>query len=61
MQKDVIEVVREEQWLEAVFGAQSRLESAAWVAKVSKDANWIFNSDQMRRKIFAEAGVTMRH
>ena len=61
LKKDVVEVIREEQWLEEVYGAQSRLESSAWVAKVSREANWIFNPDQMRKKIFTEAGVTMRH
>ena len=32
--KDVFETVREEIWLEDVFGAQSRMESGAWVEKV---------------------------
>ena len=42
--KDVFETIREEVWLEEVFGAQSRLENDAWVDKVSKSANWIFDS-----------------
>ena len=59
--KDVFEVIREEVWLEEVFGAQSRLENDVWVDKVSKAANWIFDAETMRRKIFNEAKVTMRH
>lgn len=59
--KDVFETVREEDWLEEVFGAQSRLESDVWVDKVKGQANWIFDADATRRKIFAESKVTMRH
>ena len=59
--KDVFETIREEVWLEEVFGAQSRLENDAWVDKVAKSANWIFDSAATRRKIFAEAKVTIRH
>ena len=59
--KDVFETVREEVWLEEVFGAQSRLENDAWVDKVSKLANWIFDSAATRRKLFHEAKVTIRH
>ena len=59
--KDVFEVIREEVWLEEVFGAQSRLENDIWVDKVSKVANWIFDAATIRKKIFNEAKVTMRH
>ena len=59
--EDIIEILREDQWLEEVFGAQSRLQNDEWVAKVSKEANWIFDADKLRKKIFAAAEVTMRH
>ena len=52
--KDIFETIREEVWLEEVFGAQSRLESDAWVDKVKGTANWIFDATATRRKIFAE-------
>lgn len=59
--KDVFENIREEVWLEEVFGAQSRMESDAWVEKVKGEAVWIFDSAAVRKKIFAEAKVTVRH
>ena len=34
--KDVCEVIREEQWLEEVFGANSRMASDAWAQTVSR-------------------------
>ena len=59
--KDIFETIREEVWLEEVFGAQSRLESDAWVDKVKGTANWIFDATATRRKIFSEAKVTIKH
>ena len=61
LDKDVVEVIREEHWLEDVFGAQSRLQSEAWAQKVSTTANWIFNTKDIRKKLFAEAKVTPKH
>ena len=58
---DVIEYVREEQFLEEVFGASSRLMSEQWCQKVSTDAKWVFNSNEMRKKLFANAEITIRH
>ena len=59
--EDIFETIREEVWLEEVFGAQSRLESDAWVDKVKGTANWIFDATATRRKIFAEAKITIKH
>ena len=50
---DNIESIREEQFLEEVFGAASRLMSDAWCQKVATAAKWIFNADEMRKKLFA--------
>ena len=58
---DGLEAIREEQFLEEVFGAASRLMSDAWAQKVATSANWIFNANEMRKKIFAQAGITIRH
>ena len=59
--KDTCEIIREEQWLEEVFGANSRLESGVWVQSVSKKANWIFDANEMRKRLFETAGITIRH
>ena len=55
------EVVREEIWLEDVFGANSRLTSDVWADNVSKKANWIFDPKETRKKLFSEAKVTIKH
>ena len=59
--KDVIEPLREDKWLEDVFDVQSRLPADNWVQKVSTVGNWIFNSVDTRKKLFAEAELTKKH
>ena len=59
--EDTREYVREEQFLEEVFGAASRLLSEAWCQKVATSAKWIFNANDMRKKLFAQAEITIRH
>ena len=58
---DLLESLREDGFLETVFGTQSRLSSDQWVQKVMKEANYIFNASEMRKKIFNDANVTMKH
>lgn len=58
---DCLEIVREDQWLESVYGAQSRLENSAWLERVQKDGKWIFDPKELRAKLFAQAGYTARH
>ena len=59
--KDNIEVIREDQWLEQIYGAKSRLENDQWVEAIKLKAHWIFNAEQLRAKLFEQAGVTARH
>ena len=59
--KEAIEPLREDKWLEEVFGVVSRLKSDLWAEKVSTTANWIFNCSETRKKLFHEAEVTPRH
>ena len=54
---DTVEELREAKWLEEVYGATSRLENDQWLAKVSKTANWIFNPQACRAKLFEQANV----
>ena len=58
---DVCEILREDHWLEQVYGANSRLQSDDWVQKVSTTANWIFNPSHMRHRLFELAQVAKRH
>jgi len=57
----VVEVIREDMWLEEVYGSQSRLDNAVWVERVTKKAKWIYEPSEMRKKLFAEAGIQIRH
>ena len=57
-----LEILREEDWLEAVFGVQSRLDNDTWLSKVvMKEANWVYDPKQLRAKLFKQAGITSRH
>ena len=58
---DTIEELREAKWLEDVYGATSRLENDQWLAKVSKTANWIFNPQACRDKLFEQSEVEKKH
>ena len=58
--KQNIEELREDDWLEAVYGAQSRLTNDQWLEKVTDKkgkASWIFNPKELRNKLFAQAGI----
>jgi len=57
LKKDTVEELREEQWLDSIYGTQSRLDNDLWVAKVKKEAKWIFSAKEMRTRIFALAEV----
>jgi hypothetical protein len=59
--EDNLESIREDQWLEDVFGTASRMQSDEWVQKTATVGNWIFNSNQMRKRIFTEADVPVEH
>ena len=57
-----IEELREDIWLEEVYGAQSRLANDAWLTKVSdKKASWIFEPKALRTKLFEMAKISPRH
>ena len=59
--EDNLESIREDQWLEVVFGTASRMQSDAWVQKAATEGKWIFDSKEMRKRIFAEADVSIQH
>lgn len=48
-----LEIVREDQWLEGVYGVQARLENSAWVERVVKEGKWIYSATELRAKLFA--------
>ena len=58
---DPLEILREDDFLDAVYGAKSRVHRDQWVEAVTNEANWIVNSDKLREKVMAAASVGKRH
>ena len=48
-----------EDWLEDVFGINSGVVNEAWVEKVGAKGKWIFDSAQIRGRIFHEANIVV--
>jgi len=44
--------IREEQYLKEVFGDQQKLENEVWMKKMTKEGKWVFDSVQLRKRIF---------
>ena len=53
--------MREDQYLEDVYGASSRLKSSEWLAKMGKEAKWVFDSKELRKRLFEAASVEVKH
>ena len=51
------EDVREDMFLEEVYGKKSQMENEPWLKAVSGKSNWIFNSKEMRDHVLEAAGV----
>lgn len=47
-----------ESWLDDVYDRESKLDNERFISEVqSKKGNWIFDSEQIRQKVFEEAGI----
>lgn len=51
------ETVREDKFLDEVYGNQSKLDNEPWLKGVVTKSNWIFDSKQLRQRVFDAAGV----
>ena len=56
-----IEVIREDQFLEDVFGPESRLDNEAFINKLTENAAWIFEAVELRRRLFEAASIEAKH
>ena len=54
-------MVREDQFLEDMYGASSRLASEDWLKKICKEAKWVFDSKELRKRLFEAAEIEQRH
>jgi hypothetical protein len=59
--EDEVETFRDDIFLEDVFGVLSRKENEEWLESICKNANYIFNSKELRKKMFEAAGINERH
>ena len=59
--KDQIENVQEDQYLEDIFGMAAYLDTEDWMKAMCKKGSWIFNSVEMRKRLFAAAELESRH
>ena len=58
--REAHEDVREEAFLEDVFGHQSRISNQDFLNAVVKKATYMFSAQQLRKKVFEHAKVTMK-
>ena len=60
--EDACEELIEDNFLESVFGAKSRLENDQWLKAVAeKHSRWVFTVDEMRNKILEVSKVEKKH
>ena len=51
------EIVREDMFLDEVFGSNSKMANEPFLAACSQQGNWIFISSSLRKKVFEAAQV----
>ena len=56
-----VDLLREDQFLEDLYGASSRLTSDQWLKKVCKEGSWVFDSKELRKRLFEGAEIEQRH
>lgn len=59
---DNLDFIREDIWLESIYGAHSRLENQQWLEKiVEPGSSWILEPSRLRRELFKQANIVARH
>jgi hypothetical protein len=59
--KNSIDILREDGYLDDVFGANSRLEYDAWIANTATNALYMFNGKELRNKVLAHVELDFRY
>ena len=59
--KELVEDLREDQYLEDVFGQMSYLETEEWMSMMVTEGKWIFNSAHVRKRLLKLADIELRH
>ena len=59
--KEAVEVVREDQYLEDVFGDKAALDKNVWLDKMNTIATWVFDSSKIRDRLLEAAEIEVKH
>ena len=59
--KDQVESLREDIFIEDMYGSYSRLEYQDFVENCYLRASWVFSSTEIRSKLFKLAAVDIKH
>ena len=59
--KEQVETVREEQFVEDIFGINSKLANAEWLAAITAKAAYIFDTAEMRNRLLKAAEIEVKH
>ena len=55
--KSVHEDLREDVFLEAIYGNENKLDNEAWLKNIVEQAKWIFSAQQVRKQVFKQADL----
>ena len=56
-----IEDVQEDHFLEDIYGLSSQIANLQWRKKLCGDAKWIFDTAEIRKRLFDAAEIEPRH
>ena len=59
--KEQIETIREDQFLEDIYGIQSKLSNAEWLKAMKEKGHYIFNTAELRKRVLAAASIEAKH
>ena len=59
--KEQIETVREDQFVEDIYGIQAKVKNAEWLEAVTGKASWIFDTCEIRNRILKAADIEAKH
>jgi len=55
--RDVHEDMREDIFLEAIYGNETKLDNEVWVKKIVETGKYVFNSKDLRKMIFKQCSI----
>ena len=58
--KSCHEDLREDVFLEAIYGADNKLDNEVWLKNIVEKAKWIFAAKEVRKQVFKQAEVSYK-